>query len=110
MTDIVGDAEHAAEIVSEKGKAFKYDAIECMMNDYSDWEEVRPKLFLVNNYLDPGKLINAKEAQFLISESIPSPMGAFLSGFNSLEELNQVDYENGEILNWKGLKTHFEIE
>ncbi|MEQ8359650.1 MAG: nitrous oxide reductase accessory protein NosL [Cytophagales bacterium] len=104
------DQQHAAQLVTEKGKNYKYDAIECMMNDYKDWTKVRPELFLVNDYLNPGKLIDAKKAQFLISVSIPSPMGEFLSAFGSKEELEEVPFEKGKTMNWLELQKHFEIK
>ncbi len=104
------DQQHAAQLVTQKGKNYKYDAIECMMNDYKDWTRVRPELFLVNDYLNPGKLIDAKKAQYLISESIPSPMGAFLSAFESEDGLEKVSFENGKTMNWVELKNHFEIK
>ncbi len=33
------DQQHAAEIVTKKGKPFKYDAIECMVRDIKDEKE-----------------------------------------------------------------------
>ncbi len=75
------DNQHAAELVTVKGRAFKYDAIECMMNHLADWNEPAVELYLIADYATPGELIDARDAHYLIAESIPSPMGAFLSGF-----------------------------
>ncbi|MEZ4948075.1 MAG: hypothetical protein R2784_01570 [Saprospiraceae bacterium] len=43
-------------------------------------------LLLVADLRTPGKLINAKSAYYLISLSIPSPMGAFLCFSSTLKE------------------------
>lgn len=101
------DKQHAAQIVTEKGRAYKYDAIECMMNDLNDWDRPPAKLFLVADYSNPGKLIDAEQASYLISENIPSPMGAFLTAGNenSIKEIH--DSVGGETLIWKQLKERF---
>lgn len=81
------DKQHAAELVSAKGKVFKYDAIECMINDLKKKKDLEIGLLFVNDYASPGTLIDAKIATFLISEQIKSPMGAFLSAFEKKKKL-----------------------
>lgn len=77
---------HAAEIVTKKGKAFKYDAIECMLNDLKTRENSEVALFLVSDYGNPGTLIDANKATYLVSPAIKSPMGANLSAFADKSE------------------------
>ncbi len=79
------DRQHSAEIVTQKGKAFKYDAIECMMQETKNIDESEIALFLIADYSIPGELVNAAKSTYLISESVPSPMGANLSGFAKKE-------------------------
>ncbi len=99
------DNQHAAEIVTAKGKAFKFDAIECMINDLKKRDESEIALFLINDYANPGNLIDARPATYLISEAIPSPMGAFLSGFGSRETALAVkDEKGGEIYDWQAIR------
>ena len=98
------DNQHAAELVTKKGKAFKYDAIECMVNDLKQKENNSVELFYVNDYGNPGKFVPAKEATYLISKKIPSPMGAFLSAFSSQEEAQKTQKEmTGEMFSWEEL-------
>ncbi len=105
------DHQHAAEIVTKKGKAFKFDAVECMMNHLKDIDVSTVELFLVNDFLDPGELINAKEATFLISKDIPSPMGEYLSAFRSRKEAEDIEAENkGELYTWEELLTRFKVQ
>ena len=105
------DRQHAAEIVTKKGKAYKFDAAECMMNHLKDVDVATIELFLVNDYQDPGELINAQEATFLISKSIPSPMGEYLSAFSSRKAAEQIETENkGQLYSWEELKARFKIE
>ncbi len=105
------DRQHASEIVTKKGKVFKFDAVECMMNQMKDVDIATIGLFLVNDYQNPGELINAEEATFLISESIPSPMGEYLSAFSSRKSAGQIEAENnGQLYTWEELKARFKIE
>lgn len=96
------DNQHAAEAVSSKGKAYKYDAIECLINDLKQKKEIEFKLLLVNDYSNPGVLIDANTASFLISKKIKSPMGAFLSAFEAQEEAKKaLDEHGGELYSWE---------
>ncbi|NOX17400.1 MAG: hypothetical protein GXO87_03850 [Chlorobi bacterium] len=102
------DRQHAAEVVTDKGKAYKYDAIECMLNDLQGNKERKIALFLIDDYSSPGELIDAKEATYLISENLPSPMGANLTGFGSKEKAMETQKEKGgTIYSWNDLKRLF---
>ena len=104
------DRQHAAEIVTKKGKAFKFDAVECMMNHLKEIDVSTVELFLVNDFLDPGELINAKEATFLISKEIPSPMGEYLSAFRLRKEAEEIEAENnGKLYSWDELLPKFKV-
>ena len=107
------DQQHAAELVSSKGKAYKFDAIECMMN-YLNRKELNSEDFnylLVANYNKPGELIDAKTAAFIKSEDIPSPMGAFLSGVPSNDEVQKITKtKGGEVFEWTTLKDRFKVK
>lgn len=102
------DKQHAAQLVTVKGKAFKYDAIECMMNHLNHWDHPPVKYFLITDYATPGKLIDATNAHYLISEAIPSPMGEFLTAFETkeLRDITQEEME-GELLTWHQLQNRF---
>ena len=102
------DRQHAAEIVTNKGKVFKYDAIECMMRDIEEREENSISLFLMTDYFTPGKLVDATVATYLISENLPSPMGANLTGFKDITKAAETHREKGgELYSWTELKQVF---
>ena len=99
------DNQHAAELVTAKGKVTKYDAIECLINDLKKRDSTNIGLLLINDYSNPGDLISAESATFLISKGVPSPMGAFLSGFSSKEDAESIHAEKGgELYNWQAVK------
>jgi copper chaperone NosL len=102
------DKLHAAEIVTAKGKAYKFDATECMINFLDEFDTSSIQLYLANNYNKPGELIDATQATFLISENIPSPMGAFLSAFKNKEDAIKIQTQkSGDIYTWEELLDHF---
>jgi copper chaperone NosL len=101
------DKLHAAEIVTTKGKVYKFDATECMIHFLEEFDTSTVKLFLSNNYTEPETLIDATQATFLISDSIPSPMGAFLTAFKSEDDAAKVQTKKGgDIYNWETLLDH----
>ncbi|NNL01551.1 MAG: hypothetical protein HKP39_04690 [Eudoraea sp.] len=104
------DKQHAAQIVTKKGKAFKFDAVECMMNHLKDVDTASIALYMVNNLQEPGELIDAQKATFLISKEIPSPMGEYLSAFKSRVEAENIETENnGKLYSWNELLTRFKV-
>ncbi len=106
----VVDKQHAAEVVTKKGKVFKYDAIECMMRDYKGAHD-KVGLFVINDYNAPTTLIDAKTATYLISENLPSPMGEFLTGFSSREDAEKVQKDKGgDLYTWDELTELFKTK
>jgi len=102
------DKQHSAELVSNKGKAYKFDATECMINHLEEIDTSEMKLFLVADYNNPGILLDANTATFIISENIPSPMGEYLSAVSTKEEaLNLQKTKGGDLYNWEELIIHF---
>jgi len=101
----VVDKTHASQYVTKKGKQFKFDAIECMIHDLSEKNEENISLFLVANYGNPGEMIDAKTATFLISKEIKSPMGANLSAFSSKNKAEEFQQKHGgKNYTWETLK------
>ncbi len=98
------DQQHAAQVVTQKGRAYKYDAIECMINDLKRWDSGEIKHYLVSDYKNPGNLTDATKANYLVSEAIPSPMGAFLSAFSDEASRRKIfDSVGGQMLEWPQL-------
>ena len=99
------DQQHASQYVTKKGKQFKFDAIECMVNYLGENSEENVALLLVANYGNPGEMIDAKTAAYLISMEIKSPMGAHLSALSTTEKAQELQQKHsGEIFTWETLK------
>jgi copper chaperone NosL len=101
------DERHAAELVTQKGKAFKFDAIECMVAYEKTVKSEDIAFILVSDYQTGGELLPAETCTFLISPSIPSPMGANLSAFK--DKKSALDFQKNEgdlIYTWQELKSN----
>ena len=105
------DQAHAAQLVTQKGKNFKFDSSECLIHFLNGDTKVKEKELLhilTADYLQPGNMVDVKAATFLISKKIPSPMGGLLSAFKTKEEAEktQSDY-GGTLYSWKEVKQEF---
>lgn len=99
------DKAHSAQLVTKKGKQYKYDAIECMVRNVLAVPElsVKSKMY-VANYKSPGSIIDAKKASYIISPKIKSPMGANLSAVSDVKVANNlVKINGGAIYTWTTL-------
>ncbi|MBT8235605.1 MAG: nitrous oxide reductase accessory protein NosL, partial [Bacteroidia bacterium] len=71
-------------------------------------EKEKIALFLCNDFGAPGEMIDATQATFLISEAVPSPMGANLSGFESLDNAKTIAADHlAEFLTWEEVQEKF---
>ena len=109
------DNKFGAEVVTKRGRVFKFDSDECLMG-YLNTGTLKPEQkgqLLVIDYMNPGNFIDAEKAFYLHSEKLPSPMGANISSFKTLDEAQKTKLANGnlgEIVGWEAIqeirKTH----
>lgn len=102
------DKIHGSELITDKGKIFRFDATECMLNYISDNQDLRIGSVLTNYYEAPTELIIVQEATYLISENLPSPMGANLTAFSTQEGAEEIrSIKGGKLYTWESLRSHF---
>ena len=98
------DKIHGAELVTTKGKVYTYDAIECMTAALKKETKSEMAFILVNHYESPEQLIDAKEAIYLFSKELPSPMGGFLTAFKTQDAAQKaLQQYDGELYSWEQL-------
>ena len=104
------DTKFGAEIVTKKGKVYKFDDVNCMLGFYhSDFESQGDVAhLLVINFAQPNKLIDATNSWYLKSELIRSPMASGIAAFATEEEYSQYKKEWKAILmSWGETNTQF---
>lgn len=97
------DTKYGAEILTKKGKVYKFDDVNCLLNFYaSDYEEKSNiQQILVIDFAMPEQLIEAGTAHFVRAEAIRSPMASGVAAFSTIEGLNSYNNQwNGELLTW----------
>lgn len=104
------DPKFGAELVTEKGKIFIFDDVNCMLG-YMDSEEGKTQVFkhtLVMDYLNPGTLIDANFAHYLKSSEFKTPMASEVVAFPDFDLLEEYKAKNGGVyLAWGELTTQF---
>ena len=104
------DKKFGAEIVTSKGKVYKFDDINCMVNFYNSGEVLEDDVAyqLVIDFTHPDKFVNAREAFYLKSKKIKSPMNGGVAAFGTKEEAEQINKKwKGIWLSWGELVTEF---
>lgn len=93
----IADPKFGGELVTDKGRVYKFDAVECMIHFQEGHDE---KFFytLVTPYERPGTLMNSDSVVFVISDTIKSPMGA------NLAALVKGPAQPGNGLSWEEMK------
>lgn len=105
------DSQHAAQYVTKKGKQFKFDAVECMLNEFSEITTENIGVMLVSDYSNPGSMTDARAATYLISKEIKSPMGAFLSTFSEIDKAEKfVLKEDDRLFDWLAIKEKYDVK
>ena len=80
-------------------------AIECLLQDTERNKEDEVSLYLVVDYLNPEGFIDATKATYLVSEAIPSPMGAYLSAFKEQSKAKDfVKTEDDKVYSWSEIQ------
>ena len=100
------DSKFGAEIVTKKGKIYKFDDLNCMMkfigSGYEPDENIA--LQLVVDFTQPETLINAQQAFYSQSEQVKSPMASHIAAFEKKEDVERYNKEwTGVTLTWEEL-------
>lgn len=104
------DKKFGAELVTKKGKIYKFDDVNCMLNFYNSGDNA-PEEFshkLVVDFSQPANLIEAGDAFYLKSPEIKSPMASQVAAFEKKESMEDLKKQwNGIYLVWGELVTQF---
>lgn len=102
---MIYDNRFASQIVTETGKALKFDAIECMVAYTSEHKsELENAHFWVSDFNNPGSWIEVQNANIIKSDVINSPMGASLLAIENEDSTRQhLDKYPGKIVDWETL-------
>jgi copper chaperone NosL len=104
------DSKYGAELVTRKGKVYKFDDMNCMLNFYHSGHESSEDFTYIQviDFTTPEKMIDARHAWYLKSDNIRTPMASGIAAFESEESLKQYKTEWKAILmSWGEVQTQF---
>lgn len=104
------DKKFGAEIVTKKGKIYKFDDVNCMINFHNSESEPEDNMAyrLVVDYAHPGKLMDAQQAFYIKSNVVRSPMASHVASFETKPDAQLKDNQwHGIWLSWGELVTQF---
>src|SRR6056297_1715657 len=111
---VISDRQFASQIVSDKGKGYKFDSVECMAAFAIQQKDMTEQsAFYVADYQNPDEWIPLEKAEIYQSEEVRSPMG--LSFFAVKEGTNvQAVHDDAEQKNWSEtmqiVKTQWDVK
>ena len=103
----ISDNRFGAEIVTKKGKVFKFDDEHCVVAflDSNKIEQQQIDGIYFTNFSNPHQLINVKEACFLQSPSLKSPMNGNIVAFSNEDSLiNLLPTFKGNKISWEDMQ------
>lgn len=105
------DKQFGTELVTLKGKVFKFDDLSCMSKymKTAELHEADCKHVVVSNYEKPGEFIDFNKAFYILSENLQSPMLGNIAAFDSetsIQELVTTD-STAKNITWTEIKDLF---
>lgn len=101
------DERFGGELVTNKGKVFKFDDLICMRQFLRSptMNNRAIKHLVIVNYQKNGEWLPVEKAFFLKSKHIKSPMGSNTAAFSSREDARSSNIDStGSIINWVDLE------
>jgi copper chaperone NosL len=98
----ISDSHYGGEIITKKGKLYKFDSLSCLGTFYSQ-NVPQVQSVYVSDFVQ-GRLILVEHARFLVSPKIHSPMGRGVIAASDLESIQTLQKSfPGEVFNWADL-------
>ena len=105
------DKRFGAEIVTQKGKVYKFDDLNCLVNFMKSGELKTENIAhtLAVDFKKTGQFVEVQQAFFLENEAIKSPMRADIASFSDQKDLEMVKSEvgGGKTIRWEEVKAAF---
>lgn len=103
----VSDKRFGAEVVTKKGKIYKFDDGHCLLAFLSSQKVASTEIGEVyfTNFLSPNDLINVKKAYFLQSPALKSPMNGNIAAFTNEDSLHKmIATYYGNKISWEDMQ------
>jgi len=99
----IADPKFGAEVVSKKGKVYKFDDVKCLVSFLKSGEITEKDISqkLVINFQKQNDFIDVSKAFFLVSPELKSPMGGNAAAFTAKQEAEKIKTNiQGHVILW----------
>lgn len=100
---LITDNKYGAELVTDKGKIYKFDSVECLV-DFAITKNLtgdQTQTLLITDFSSPGNFVDARSAYYVRNNEFRSPMGLNVIAFGANTVMRKFVSENGgEVLSW----------
>jgi len=103
----ISEEHFAAELITEKGRTYKFDDITCLITFKNNNTDKPMKSTYVHYYPGKNELIPAESAFYVKSPAFRSPMAGNIAAFKTEAEAEEYKTKmNGELLDWNILQQY----
>ena len=105
------DKRFGAEIMTKKGKAYKFDDVNCLVLFHKEGSVKAADVAgrYITDFAHEGVLLEIEKAVFLHSDKLKTPMASQVAAFSIEADLEKIKTQSGgEVLDWKQVQTLFE--
>lgn len=102
----ISDVKFSAEIISKKGKIYKFDDVHCLLSfmKKKELDTTDVKGYYFTDFNNPKELLHLNEAIFFKSDDFKSPMSGNTAAFSNENAVTQIqEHFKGEKIKWPGV-------
>lgn len=100
----IADGKYAAEVITQKGRVYKFDDISCMANYCKENTNTKIGAYYVSDFNQDNNLIPAETAFFLSGGTIQSPMHGGIIAVSKEKDANEFGAKlNAKPINWEAI-------
>lgn len=99
---ILVDNHYGTEFITDKGKVFKFDDVNCLV-DFMNGKKAPVGKAVIIDFNKPNQFLEADNAVYLKHHKLRTPMGSSLAAFASADAAEAVNRElggDGKLLRW----------
>ena len=98
----IADGKFGAELITEKGRVYKFDDMHCMINYQKDNASTKVKNFYIHDFSQDNVLISAENAFYVKGGTINSPMHGNIIAVKTKEEADKMATKyNATPISWQ---------
>jgi copper chaperone NosL len=102
----ISDGKFAAQLITPKGRVYKFDDLLCMLNYKAENEKARGSADFICDYLNPGQFMETGPAIYVAGENFNSPMGGNIAAFSNADSAAAYSEKlGGSVIMWDNINS-----